>query len=303
MRNAFINALLNEARNDPSIILLVGDLGFGVVEDFAKELPKQFVNFGINEQSMVSAAAGLAREGFKPYVYSIGNFPTFRALEQIRNDVCFMNLEVTIVAIGAGFAYGTAGYSHHLVEDISAMSPLPNLRIYSPADSENTRTTLKSMLQYHGPKYIRLGKGSEPEIMSEFTQIQENVFIQDGSKEIAIMSTGQILNEVLIARDKLGIKGHDPTLIHLSEVSESKILGLVSILDCKQILTVEEHILRGGFGSMVLETLDSFGSYKIYRMGISAINPHFSGSQQHLRNLYQIDSNAIARRYRSILEI
>jgi len=301
MRNAFINALLNEARNDPSIILLVGDLGFGVVEDFAKELPKQFVNFGINEQSMVSAAAGLAREGFKPYVYSIGNFPTIRALEQIRNDICYMNLEVTIVAIGAGLAYGTAGYSHHLVEDISAMSQLPNIKIFSPADPENTKTTFKSMLHYHGPKYIRLGKGSDPAILSDFKQTDENVFIQDGSEEILILSTGQILNEVLIAKSRLGIAGHNPRLIHLSEVSESNILGLSSILNGKQILTVEEHILRGGFGSMVLETLHLLGDYKISRIGIKEINPHFSGSQQHLRNLYQIDSNAITEKYISLL--
>ncbi len=303
MRNTFVRELLLAAREDSRIILIVGDLGFGVVEEFAIELPEQFINFGINEQSTVSAAAGLAREGFKPYVYSIGNFPTFRALEQIRNDVCYMNLEVTIVAIGAGFAYGTAGYSHHLVEDISAMSQLPNIRIFSPADPENTKTTFKSMLQYHGPKYIRLGKGSEPTLLPAFEQIEENIFIQDGSKEIAILSTGQILNEVLIAKDKLEIARCDPTLIHLSEVSESNILKLSRFLDSKKILTVEEHVLRGGFGSMVLETLNSVGRYEIFRMGIKEINPHFSGSQQHLRHLYEIDSNAIIERFKSILRI
>ncbi len=135
MRNSFIDVLLQKAKQDERIILLTGDLGYGVVDQFARELPRQFINFGINEQTMMSAAGGLASKGFKPFVYSIGNFPTFRCLEQIRNDVCYMNLDVTIVALGAGFAYGTAGYSHHLIEDISAISPLPHIQIFSPADT------------------------------------------------------------------------------------------------------------------------------------------------------------------------
>ena len=143
MRKVFLEELLKYARQDPRVILITGDLGYGVVDQFAEELPKQFINFGINEQSMMSAAAGMAKVGFKPFVYSIGNFPTFRCLEQVRNDVCYMNLDVTIVAVGAGLAYGTAGYSHHLVEDISALSALPNLRIYSPADGLETKVVLE----------------------------------------------------------------------------------------------------------------------------------------------------------------
>jgi transketolase len=114
VRNTFVDELLRQAKTDESILLLSGDLGYGVVDKFQRELPEQFINFGVNEQSMMGAAAGLAASGYKPFVYSIGNFPTFRCLEQVRNDVAYMNLNVTIVALGAGFAYGTAGYSHHL---------------------------------------------------------------------------------------------------------------------------------------------------------------------------------------------
>ena len=131
MRDAFVKKLTEQAADDPRIMLLVGDLGFGVVAAFGDAYPDQFLNCGVAEQSMVGVAAGLAASGRRPFVYSIANFPTLRPLEQVRNDVCYHGLGVTIVSVGAGLAYGSLGYTHHAVEDISIMRSLPGMRVYS----------------------------------------------------------------------------------------------------------------------------------------------------------------------------
>src|ERR1043165_2424780 len=134
MRTAFINELVLLARTNPKIFLVVGDLGFSVVEPFAKEFPDRFLNAGVAEQNMTGVAAGLASEGYHVFTYSIGNFPTLRCLEQIRNDVCYHELPVTVVAVGGGLAYGNLGYSHHAVQDLAVMRSLPRLTILAPAD-------------------------------------------------------------------------------------------------------------------------------------------------------------------------
>lgn len=134
MRTAFINELIQQARAKPDIFLVVGDLGFSVVEPFAEEFPDRFLNAGVAEQNMTGLAAGLASEGYHAFTYSIANFPTFRCLEQIRNDVAYHRLPVTVVSVGAGFSYGNLGYSHHAVQDIGILRTLPEMTIMSPAD-------------------------------------------------------------------------------------------------------------------------------------------------------------------------
>jgi transketolase len=289
MRNSFVDGLLQEAKNDESILLITGDLGYGVIDRFAQELPKQFLNFGINEQSMMGAAAGLASRGFKPFVYSIGNFPTFRCLEQIRNDVCHMNLNVSIVALGAGFSYGTAGYSHHLVEDISAISVLPNMSLYSPADTLEVTKALPRMLANLGPKYIRLGKGGEGQITGNFHEVIPGISIMEGSTEFAVISTGNVLSEVVMAVDAIAADTR-PTIISVSEFDA--LAEYIPTLKFRQILTVEEHLLRGGFGSIVLELLPQLKS-TVHRKGINSLSSHINGSQQFLRNHYEIGFEAI----------
>ncbi len=151
MRDTFIHALIDIAEKDSRVVLLTGDLGFGVVEKFAEKYPDRFWNCGVAEQSMMSIAAGLAKSGLRPFVYSIANFPTFRCLEQIRNDVCYHNLPVTIVSVGGGLGYGTLGYTHHGIEDISVMRPLPNISIYSPADPSETKDVLSQIVLQDDP--------------------------------------------------------------------------------------------------------------------------------------------------------
>lgn len=287
MRNAFVASLLDEAQGNDRIILITGDLGYGVVDTFAQKLPKQFMNFGINEQSMMSAAAGLASQGFKPFIYSIGNFPTFRCLEQIRNDVCYMNLDVTIVALGAGFAYGTAGYSHHLVEDLSAISPLPNIRVFSPADVFETKIVANEVAATIGPKYVRLGKGGEVSLTEGFNRDRNGLSILSGQDSSLILSTGNILSESLRVRSIY--PEVSPTIASCYNLS-----ALRKFLEDNQfekIITVEEHVLRGGFGSMVREIVKDRAH--VSHVAIGQIDSHLSGSQKYLREKYNLTADAI----------
>jgi transketolase len=288
VRNTFVRELLEHAKNDENILLLTGDLGYGVVDTFQRELPDQFINFGMNEQSMMGAAAGLAASGYKPFVYSIGNFPTFRCLEQVRNDVAYMNLNVTIVALGAGFSYGTAGYSHHLIEDLGALTALPNIKTYSPADSIETKSVLKMVLENQSPKYVRLGKGGEPELTNSFVNTVSGVSILQGNPSFAIVSTGSILSEAIKLRALF--EEEKPTILSFYDLSAMH--DYLSSHKFSKILTIEEHILRGGFGSLVAENL-RWNSCEIERYGINTVNSEESGSQNYLRELYGLSAEKI----------
>lgn len=304
MRNSFINALLEEARKDATIILIVGDLGYGVVDEFGKELPNQFMNFGINEQSMMSAAAGLASEGFRPFVYSIGNFPTLRCLEQIRNDVCFMNLPVTFVAVGTGFAYGTSGYSHHLIEDISILRGLPNLRIFSPVDRLDSRASVKGAMEEETPAYVRIGKGGEPELnyLREDIKLGYREYL-DGPDGI-ILFTGTIGDEVISAGKILRERGLHPTIASLSQLNLRIMSHLKENCQGKFVMTVEEHAVAGGFGSMVREFLQTdFTSTKIVSCGVEKLLEREVGSQQYLRGIYGLDAISLSQKFEKFLEL
>src|SRR3972149_5341558 len=161
MRTTFLRELVKTAEKDPRIFLVVGDLGYSVVEPFRDKFPGRFLNVGVAEQNMTGVAAGLSREGFKVFTYSIANFPTLRCLEQIRNDVCYHGLDVTVVAVGGGFMYGSLGASHHATEDIGILRVLPNLRIYAPSVPEQLHPIMEDILTSSGPAYLRLGRAGE----------------------------------------------------------------------------------------------------------------------------------------------
>jgi transketolase len=209
MRNAFIAELTILAASDPRIMLIVGDLGYGVVDEFAKTMPEQFLNAGVAEQNMIGVAAGLASVGRKVFVYSIANFPTFRALEQIRNDICYHGLDVTVVAVGAGVAYGAHGYTHHAVEDISIMRALPDMTVLSPADPLEAKLVARFAVENSGPKYVRLGKNGEsdlhtPDLLN--SKLVSPLVVRQGA-DLTIASTGAIASECRMAAEILEESG------------------------------------------------------------------------------------------------
>lgn len=303
MRNAFIESLTQAARKDSRIVLVTGDLGFGVLETFENELPEQYFNFGIAEQSMMSAAAGMAMNGLRPFVYSIGNFPTLRCLEQIRNDVVYMNAPVCIVALGAGFAYGAGGYSHHLVEDISAMRSFEGLDIYSPHDQDDTKSCVQMIVENPKPTYLRLGRGGEQSIISdEDAKRNSNYKHLRHGESGTIITFGPITSEVLLASNLLQSEGCEPNVISLSLIDKSTVLESLSHHKSGPILVVEEHVIHGGFGSLVMEAIigSTYQRFPFSIQGISGWNHKLSGSQDFLRTTYSLDSKSIAAEFLSL---
>src|SRR5262245_25864893 len=207
MRNAFVEELTSLAREDPSVILLTGDLGYTVFEPFQAEFSTRYINCGVAEANMMGTAAGLARDGFKPFVYSFIPFAMFRCLEQIRIDICYHELPVTIAGLGAGYSYGDMGATHHAVEDIAVARSLPGMCVVCPGDPWEVRHAVRALATHGGPAYIRLAKRGEPAVhRPETRQETRHAFrlgralvVQEGSGEIAILATSNMLSAVVEA--------------------------------------------------------------------------------------------------------
>lgn len=255
MRTAFIENLIFWARSHPEIFLIVGDLGYSVVEPFAREFPNRFLNAGIAEQNMAGLAAGLAAEGYHPFIYSIANFPTFRCAEQIRNDIAYHKLPVTIVAVGGGVAYGSLGYSHHAVQDYAVMRTFPGMLIASPGDPLETKACLKHLVENPGPSYLRLGKAGELSFHTSEPEVAPGklVSVVEATDDIAgvLLTSGSVMNLALKTTEKLSNRWSVYTLPLWSEAV--KPLVQAQIRKFKNIITIEEHLYAGGFGSYVRE--------------------------------------------------
>jgi transketolase len=291
MRDRFIKALVREAESNENLMLIVGDLGYGVIDGFEKRFPSQFINAGVAEQNMIGMAAGLAKIGYKVFVYSIANFPTFRCLEQIRNDIAYHNLDVSIVAIGAGFSYGTLGYSHHAVEDLAIMRSIPGMKIYSPCDPNKVEECFNDSLKIGGPKYFRLGKNGEPEIPN-MPPISDNS-IQNQSSNKLIISTGAITSEAYSAKAKLEFKGIGVDILPINIIKPFH-LNKHQLENYSQIYVLEEHSIIGGLGSCVVEELQILGlqiPVKMISIPDNSQNP--TGSQFFLRQQFRLDADSI----------
>ena len=197
MRDTFVKTLVDLAKEDKNIELVTGDLGFGVLKPFWETVPDQFTNAGIAEQNMTTVAAGMALEGKTVFTYSIGNFPTLRCLEQIRNDCAYHNANVKVVCIGGGFVYGSLGMSHQATEDLAILRALPDVVVMAPADLVEAEECTKALAAYPGTAYLRLGRGGEKRIHDhiENFQIGKAIKVKSGEK-IAIFSTGAIFEDV-----------------------------------------------------------------------------------------------------------
>jgi len=295
MRDTFVQTLLKEAKRNPDVILITGDLGFGVLETFERELPNQFLNTGVAEQSMVGIAAGIASTGKRVFVYSIGNFPTLRALEQIRNDVCYMNNSVVIVAVGSGYSYGSQGYTHHALEDIAALRALPNMNVVSPADPIEAEILTRFLVNDSKPAYLRLGRSGERNLNSTVPTLREGRFNQISSGESGtILFTGSIGSNVLDAAALLETKDIRLNIFSVPFISSIDMMELISLDHSKPILVVEEHSLRGGLTSAILEQAAIGGlDLKVIPVVASQSNLSNIGDQNYLRKLNGLDVSDI----------
>lgn len=308
MRDTVIRTLMELAKKDKEVELITGDLGFGVLEPFWKEIPDQFINAGIAEQNMTGVAAGLALEGKKVFTYSIGNFPTLRCLEQIRNDCAYHNANVNVICVGGGYVYGSLGMSHHATEDIACLRALPDVTVICPGDPIEAKLATEVIANTEGTTYLRLGRGGEKEVntaMKEFV-IGKAYKIRDAKdldKKVAVFSTGAILEETKKACDMLEEQG---IAVEQYSFPTVKPIDKEVIADCKKrfdnIFTVEEHNIIGGFGSAVAEVLcECEGDAKLHRIGIDDFYCIEVGSQAYLREQVKINADGIVEKVKGVL--
>ena len=296
MRDAFIKELEKAASKNPKIFLMTGDLGYGVVEQFAEKFPGQFLNAGVAEQNMMGMAAGLADSGRLPFVYSIANFPTFRCLEQIRNDVCYNELPVTVVSVGAGLAYGSLGYSHHAIEDLAVMRALPGMRVLSPCDPNEVRAAINTILTDPCPTYLRLGKNGEPNITSNDFKALPDVNILKPGHGLLLLVTGSVAAQVLELA-----KTSEIDVIRNSQVASiPKIKPLnLSALNLQQfsaVVSIEEHSLTGGLNSAIYEYFREEGQFqRVFGIGLRDEIRRDSGQADHLRMLAGLSALGIEK--------
>lgn len=305
MRNAFIEEIQALARENKDIIMMVGDLGYGVLSPFREELSDQFYNAGIAEQAMTSIAAGMAMEGKTVLTYSIANFTSLRPLEQIRNDICYHDANVKVVSVGAGFGYGSLGMSHHATEDIAILRALPNMRVYAPCDKWEAKYVAREVIETPGPCYIRLDKGGSPEIHSGIPAKMEGGAIQVRQGEDAcILAAGALASEAVEAADKLAAEGIKTAVYDFACVkpmNEELVIELAKKYG--KLITAEEHSVVGGFGSAVAEIVTDAGiNCQIKRIGLRDVYTSVVGSQQYLRQYYKMDSSAIIDEIHNFME-
>lgn len=279
MRNAFIEELVVLAREHTNIALVVGDIGYSVVEPFADCFPERFVNAGVSEQNMTGLAAGMASEGYHVFTYSIANFPTFRCAEQIRNDIDYHQLPVTVVAVGGGLSYGALGYSHHAVQDYALIRCMPNMLIAAPGDPMEVRACLRFLVNNPQPSYLRLGKSGEPCFHEQIPIVTPGHWLKvfDGIPESAILSTGAVLELGMQLQATSDLyKGWSVYSMPLWSM-QSKKQQLPQVSQYQHILTIEDHLKDGGFGSWMLESIVD-DPKNISKIKIKALDPIVCGS-------------------------
>lgn len=301
MRDTFVKTLIEEAKKNKNIELITGDLGFGVLKPYWEALPDQFTNAGIAEQNMTTVAAGMALEGKTVFTYSIGNFPTLRCLEQIRNDCAYHNANVKIVCVGGGFVYGSLGMSHMATEDIAVMRALPNVTVVCPGDLVEAEYATRAIINTPGTCYMRLGRGGEKRIhykIEDFRigtaiKVQEN--IKDENDRIAVFSTGAILDEATDACNELIRQGYsiEQYSFHTVKPIDTETIRKCA-QECRYIVTVEEHNKIGGLGGAVAEVMaECNNKATLMRIGIDDEYCGVVGSQRYLRDKFKVNAMSI----------
>jgi len=307
MRTAFFRTLKELAEHDERIHLIVADLGFGIVEPFAERFPTRFLNAGVAEQNMTGIATGLALCGKVVFTYSIANFPTLRCLEQVRNDVCYHNANVKIVAVGGGFAYGSLGMTHHATEDLAIMRALPGMVVVAPGDPIETELATRAIATHSGPCYLRLGRAGEQAVHASGVafEIGKAITIRDGC-DLTLISTGAILPLAVAVADRLsddGIRARVLSMHTLKPLDTGAVLAAAR--ETRAVVTIEEHSVIGGLGGAVAEVLAECSEVRplFKRLGLPPEFSPYVGSQEYLRARYGLSEDGILALLRPLLNL
>lgn len=304
MRDRFIHTLCQLAEKDPRIMFITGDLGFAVLDEYRRRFPRQFINAGVAEQNMTLVATGMALEGHIVFTYSIGNFPTLRCLEMIRNDAAYHGANVKVVSIGGGFSYGQLGISHHATEDLAIMRALPDVTCVSPTSLREVIEATKAITSTPGTCFLRLDKDKGPDGPADEPFVLGRPRLLRRGRDVALFTTGGILAEVFKAADALELTGVSASIYSVHTIKPIEPDRFIAAARShRALVTVEEHTIHGGLGGLILETLADAGAFpaRFLRIGLGGCFSSVVGSQAFLRATYGMDSVSIARRIRELL--
>ena len=299
MRATFINTLTEMVRVDDKIMCIIGDTGFSVFEEFEKEFGERFVNVGIAEQNFISFGAGLAAMGMKPYLYNVVSFMTLRGVEQIMLDVCYQENPVVLVGVGGGYAYATAGPTHHALQDIAMMSVLPNMTVVCPGDPVEMRAVMLESKDFGKPLYIRIGRSIDPIVHANGIdfQIGKAIKMKEGTQAV-IFTTGVMLSEAVKTQVMLEQRGLSIGLYSMPTVKPiDKEVILESARAGKAIFTVEEHSIIGGLGDAVARVLvGNMEKYpvKFKKFGVPDVFAPVTGTREYLDDLFGFSADKMA---------
>jgi transketolase len=305
MRNAFASAITDLAGSDPRVVLLSGDIGNRLFDNFRARHPERFYNCGVAEADMIGVAAGMAMSGLRPIAYTITPFITTRCLEQIRVDICYQKAPVTIVGVGAGLAYASLGPTHHACEDIALLRALPGMAVVCPGDPVEVRLALQAALQWPRGVYIRLGKKGEPRVHTTLPnfRIGRAITLRNG-RHACLLSTGNLLPTAIETADRLNAVGITAQLasFHTVKPLDEEYLAM-AFRNFDIVATLEEHSLVGGFGSAVAEWLADQGPQRaaLCRIGTPDAFFHEAGEHEHARHRLGLTAEQITRKVQAVL--
>jgi transketolase len=295
MRNVFSKSLVDAALADPRVILLTGDHGYALFDEFRRVCPGQYINAGVAEQNMVGVAAGLAKGGFRPVVYGLSAFVPIRVLEQIKIDVCYEQLPVVFIGDGAGVVYGQLGASHQSTEDIAALRALPHLRILSPADGHEMTACMKLATESGGPVYLRMGKADLGDVHFEVPPVNWGRLlpVREGAGPVAWIATGSMLQTALSAAQEWP----DSSVWSAPSLKPLDTEEVVRICQRHQaVIVLEEHSVFGGLGSAVAEIAAQHCPTWVCRIGVPDQFSELCGGHSYLMQAHGLDMQSVVRR-------
>jgi transketolase len=304
MRAAFSSALVSIAKENPKVLLLTGDHGYALFDEFRRECPKQYINAGIAEQNMVGMAAGLARTGFRPFVYGLSAFVPVRVIEQIKLDIAHDNLPVVLIGDGAGFVYSHLGTSHQSTEDISCTRAIPNLAIYSPSDKFEMNMCMTSAYKSNSPVYLRMGKSDKGDVHSlklDSISIGDLLpIIVPENSHLAFIATGSMVQTALNLVKTDFTEASVWSAPFIKPLNKDQIIKICS--RSKAIVVIEEHSVIGGLGSAISEITSEHYPIKILRVGVEDRFSHFCGSYEYLLKEHRLNQSSISKKIMDFLD-
>lgn len=301
MRDSFFDTLYELARKDPDVVLVDADMGAPSLDKFRRDIPAQFVNVGIAEQNAITVASGLSLGGKNAFAYAIAPFITLRCYEQIKIDMCSMNIPVTTIGVGAGFSYDDSGPTHHTTEDIAIIRTLPNITILNATDNVMASKCAKIAYQSDGPMYVRLDREPLADIYNKDETFRDGIHCFKEGEDVCIVSTGNMVHKALEVAKLLKKQSIDAAVVDVYRIKPvNKSLLVKHITKSKKVVSLEEHLLDGGLGSIVAEIIaDDNINIPLKRLAIPGKYCYTYGGREAIRKTIGLDTKSVEK---SIIE-